>query len=295
MDKADIFVSKQSLLNLLGIRDNFLYSEFTSKYREKDYPKKNGGVRKIKPPIQRLKTIQREILDKILAQADQLNCVFGLSKTRDLKANALLHIKSSDHFLLSLDIENFFPSLSRKRVMSIFRQLGFSKENVAILTKFCTIDNSLPQGAPTSPYLASLACQKLDKKLYNYSRRRNLIYSRYFDDISISGNIITESYVQEIKGVISDFGLICNDQKTHLCTDHDKEKIINGVLVKSGILSVPESYKSEIEACYKNNASEKTLRSQRIYKGKIGFYIYINRKEALLFEKDLIGKYGVVV
>jgi hypothetical protein len=80
-----------------------------------------------------------------------------------------------------------------------------------------------------------------------------------------------------------------------LCTDHDKEKIINGVLVKSGILSVPESFKSEIEACYKNNASEKTLRSQRIYKGKIGFYIYINRKEALLFEKDLIGKYGVVV
>ncbi|MEN9920218.1 MAG: hypothetical protein RL538_111 [Candidatus Parcubacteria bacterium] len=293
MDKVDIFASKQSLLNLLGIRDNFLYSDFASKYSERDFPKKNGGVRKIKPPAKRLKTLQREILDKILVHTDQLDCVYGLSKARDLKANALLHIKSSDHFLLNLDIENFFPSLSRKRVLNLFRQIGFSKENATILTKFSTVDNSLPQGAPTSPYLASLACQKMDRKLYNYCRRRNLIYSRYFDDISISGEVVTESNVQDIKNMISDSGLTCNEQKTHLYSSLDKEKIINGVLIKSGALSVPEPYKSEIEACYKKYVSEKTLQLQRIYKGKIGFYIYINRKEALLFEKGLKNKYGV--
>lgn len=295
MDKALIFTSKRALLDTLGVRENFLYPDFSSKYHEVDHPKKSGGFRKIKPPVKRLKVIQRIILDDILIHSIQLDCVYGLSKSKDLKANALLHKNCVDQFLLSLDITDFFPSLTQKRVLSVFRKIGFSSENAAILTKLCTIDQSLPQGAPTSPYLASLICQAMDKKIYNYCLRRQLVYSRYFDDITISSQNITDSQIQDIKRMIEDSGLKCNDQKTHLLLPMIKEKLINGVLVNSKGISVSSEYKKEIEDCYRNLMKNKDIQSRRIFSGKFGFYLYINRKEALSYKKVLESKYGVLV
>lgn len=289
-----MFTSKRILLETLGIKENYLYLDFSNKYTEKHRPKKNGGYRKIKPPIHSLKLIQRQILDKILTYNNQLECVHGLSKVRDLKANVTLHKNCVGKFLLNLDIENFFPSISQKKVLSVFKKIGFSLENAAILTKLCTIDKSLPQGAPTSPYLASLACQDMDKKIYNYCRRRGLVYSRYFDDISISGEKISGSQIMDIKRLIKASGLKCNNQKTHLFTPADDTKIINGVLLKSNQLTVPDEYKRDIEVCYQNLLQSKTIQSQRVYNGKVGFYLYINKKEATSYKKLLENKYGTL-
>src|SRR5438034_755250 len=57
----------------------------------------------------------------------------------------------------------------------------------ALLTKLCTHDGSLPQGAPTSPRLSNLVNHRLDARLFALARKRNVAYSRYADDITISG------------------------------------------------------------------------------------------------------------
>jgi hypothetical protein len=46
--------------------------------------------------------------------------------------------------------------------------------------------NVLPQGAPTSPVLTNIVCQKLDFLLTGVAKRFGLKYSRYADDITFS-------------------------------------------------------------------------------------------------------------
>jgi len=287
VDNNKIYDSKKYLLDFLGIKDNFLYSDFSSKYKEKIIPKKNGGERKIKPPNLNLKKVQRKILDKILFVNNHLPCVYGLSKEKNILNNAKAHQKNATGQLLALDIKDFFPSVPRKYILKIFKKLKFNKENASILTKICTVDDSLPQGAPTSPYLASMACIELDKKIYSYCKRKNLIYTRYFDDISISGKNISDEDVNFFEKVISENGFCCNDEKKKFFEKND-DKIINGVLISQNtMLSVSENYKNEIRDIYKKLVKNDNLHDKRIFAGKFGFYLYINKKEATAFLESL--------
>jgi RNA-directed DNA polymerase len=289
VDNEQIYSSKYKLLEFLGIRENFLYKDFSKKYSEIEKPKKNGGTRKIQPPSPNLKKTQRLILDKILTKHLVLPCVYGLSKDRTILANAKIHQKNASDQLVVLDIENFFPSIKRKQIIQVFRGLGFNKENAAILTKICTINDELPQGAPTSPYLASLACDKLDKEIYNYCKLRGFEYTRYFDDISISGKNILDKHIKHIEKIIIKHSFKCNNSKREFYDFNSNNKAINGVVINRDKLSVTEKYKREIEESYRNLTADKTLQNERIFSGKIGFYLYINKKEATTF-KDQIEK-----
>lgn len=286
MDNDKIYSSKRYLLDFLGVKDNFLYSNFSNKYKEKIVPKKNGGERTIKPPSFNLKTIQRKILDTILSKNPQLPCVYGLSKEKDILSNAKTHQKNASGQLLTLDIKDFFPSIPRRRILKIFKKLGFSKENSSILTKICTINNSLPQGAPTSPYLASMACNKLDRTIYSYCKIRNLTYTRYFDDISISGKNISDKDINYFEKCISKNGFDCNDTKKKFFKENDY-KTVNSVLIKKDTLSVSDNYKMEIKDIYQKIIKDDNLNNQRMFAGKFGFYLHINKKEALFFLENL--------
>uniref|UniRef100_UPI003FA42189 reverse transcriptase domain-containing protein n=1 Tax=Enterocloster clostridioformis TaxID=1531 RepID=UPI003FA42189 len=50
----------------------------------------------------------------------------------------------------------------------------------------CVVDDELPQGAVTSLYLANLICRKLDLRIAGYCNKRNIVYTRYADDLTFS-------------------------------------------------------------------------------------------------------------
>ncbi len=286
MDNSEIYKSKKELLKFLDIKENFLYSDFNTKYKEIEKIKKNGGIRRIKPPSPNLKKVQRKILDDILYKNTQLECVYGLSKNKGILNNAKKHQENFNKQLLVLDIETFFPSISKDSINKVFKKIGFNKENSSILTKLCTVGDSLPQGAPTSPYLASMVCLKLDKEIYLYSKKRNLIYTRYFDDISVSGENISINNISSIEKIIHSHGFKCNSDKKRFFDSSD-DKIINSVVISKLGLSVSETYKEEIRIIYRQLAEDKSISNQRLFRGKFGFYLYINKKEALNFIKNI--------
>ncbi len=284
-----IHSSKEELLKLLGIKDNYLYPDFSKKYRAVEKLKKNGDIRVIKPPNFNLRKIQRIILDEVLCQYPHLDCVYGLTKDKGILHNAKFHQKNASAQLLILDIQDFFPNVSSKDIKNIFNKIGFNKENSSVLTKICTIDGSLPQGAPTSPYLASLACIKLDKEIYTYCIRRNLAYTRYFDDISISGKNISDKDIVRIEKIICKYGFNCNQEKKEFFGPNTS-KVINSVFINGPHLSVTDSYKEEIKKVYEKILADNTITNQRIFAGKFGFYLHINKKEAISFIKKLESK-----
>ena len=100
--------------------------------------------------------------------------------------------KLKGHFIsighLNIDLENFFPSISRNRIAGLFRSkpFNFSKDIAKDLANICTYNNHLPQGAPTSPILSNMICRKMDNELQNLAKAFRCTYTRYADDITFS-------------------------------------------------------------------------------------------------------------
>jgi RNA-directed DNA polymerase len=67
-----------------------------------------------------------------------------------------------------------------------FRGLGWNAEAATILSRICTSEGRLPQGAPTSPAISNLVCRKLDTRLAALLARHQGNYTRYADDITLS-------------------------------------------------------------------------------------------------------------
>jgi RNA-directed DNA polymerase len=80
--------------------------------------------------------------------------------------------------------------------------------------------NVLPQGAPTSPVITNVICQRLDFYLTEVAKRFNLKYSRYADDITFSSmhNIYQKDgeFLSEIQKIITQQGFHIKESKTRL-------------------------------------------------------------------------------
>ncbi|MFM0213986.1 reverse transcriptase domain-containing protein, partial [Paraburkholderia sediminicola] len=102
-----------------------------------------------------------------------------------------------------MDIEQFFPSISRVRVCEIFRSLGYNSRLSNFLAHLLTLDEALPQGAPTSPAISSIILKAFDESVERFCAANNLIYSRYADDIAISSRELEIGEL--VKSNIEDF------------------------------------------------------------------------------------------
>lgn len=153
------------------------YSRFT-------IPKRRGGVRSIEAPDDKLKTLQRLILQRLLNPLPQPEAATGFVPGRSIVDNARPHTKMA--VVINIDLADFFPSITSSRVEAVWRALGWGAEAAAVLTRLCTHENHLPQGAPTSPALSNLVCRHLDARLAALVEKRDGAYTRYADDITIS-------------------------------------------------------------------------------------------------------------
>src|SRR5947208_2609016 len=132
-----------------------------------------------------LKTIQRYILRSILETKPLPPYVHGFVPGRSIVSNGETHRGAP--YLLNVDIARFFDSIHETTVRQVFLDFGFGEDVAKTLTRLCCFQDSLPQGAPTSPYLANLAFDAADKSILALCREYGMTYSRYADDLSFSG------------------------------------------------------------------------------------------------------------
>jgi hypothetical protein len=106
---------------------------------------------------------------------------------------AALHIHRKNRYFARVDIENFFYSIGRNRVVRCLQQLGFA--GAEKYGKWSTVKNpcgqptySLPYGFVQSPILATLVLSRSDLGDFLRSISVDFTVSVYMDDIAISGN-----------------------------------------------------------------------------------------------------------
>jgi retron-type reverse transcriptase len=147
-------------------------------------PKRRGGVRTISAPSDKMKALQRRILYRMLNPLPMHPAATGFVRGRSIVDNAWPHVGQG--VVINLDLADFFPTITSERVVAMFRGLGWDADSATILSRICTDEDRLPQGAPTSPAISNLVCRKLDTRLAELAKRNGGQYTRYADDITIS-------------------------------------------------------------------------------------------------------------
>ena len=226
-------------------------------YRSKEIPKKTGGYRNILMPCVLLKYIQRWILDNILDNISVSKFATGFSKNSSIVLNARKHLGSE--CILNLDIKDFFPSISVDDIFRIFYYCGYTKELSYTLSKLCTYDGFMPQGAPSSPAISNIRCLNLDKRISLLCEKYYANYTRYADDITISGKSSIIKMLPIIKEIIEAEGFSVNEKKVRVALPHQRQEV-TGILINNGKVAVSRKYKrkfyQEIYYCKKYGPAE---------------------------------------
>ena len=234
------------LAALLGRQASYLASAVNcpeAHYRSFTIPKRSGGRREIRAPFPALLECQQWINREILSSACVHAWVHGFRRRRSILSNSRPHL--GQLCLLKVDLKDFFPSISTRRVIAVFTRLCYPPNVAFYLARLCTCDDQLPQGAATSPTLSNLVAGKLDARLAGVCKAFGLHYTRYADDLAISGDVISVRTTEVVRQIISEEGFQVNDSKTHLCRGRGK-RIVTGIAVNGERPRLPKAYKRRV-------------------------------------------------
>jgi len=229
-------------------------------YSQFDIAKGSGKVRTIMAPDRRLKVIQRT-LAPLLDQLYRLrNPVHGFVPKRSVKTNAEAHGRR--RFVVNLDLKDFFPTITERRVVGLLRSLGVDKRVSEVVARLCCNMGQLPQGAPTSPVLSNMICYRLDTDLLLIAKTSRAIYTRYADDITFSsyqppaplfqgvvpavGRFSPDLLAPELGAAITSNGFVVHPDKAHYA-DRNSRRIVTGVKINAG-LNVDRRYIRQVRA-----------------------------------------------
>ena len=236
-----------SLSELLILQNNSNDYFFLAKQEKKP----DGSFRKTYDVKQPLKTIHDKIVKKFLRIINYPEYLQGSIKKRDCISNAKQHIKA--HTIISEDITNFFPSISKKIIYQIW--IGFfhfSHEVAECLSELVTYNGFLVQGCKASSYLCNLILWNREDKFVKNLKKQGLTYTRYVDDVNISfhSNLTKGKKTEIISDVISlvrSVGAKPNRTK-HKIMKQGSAQTINKMNVTSRRPTISKKERSKIRA-----------------------------------------------
>ena len=229
-----VILSSEHLSAILGVKDAALYAisnSANSFYRTFYVRKKSGGQRQISAPLPLLLDVQRWVLCEILQKITVHPAAKAYKKGSSIKENARFH--RAQECVFKSDVENFFGSISEFWVFTFFNELGYTKSVSRLLAGLCCKDGVLPQGAATSGYLSNIYMHAFDEAMFAHCRLNKLRYTRYADDIAISGTgIELEATKAVVTRLLKDQKLTINLRKTRVQRQNSRQTI-TGVVVNN--------------------------------------------------------------
>ncbi len=279
-------VSIRAMGVILGINPKLItaMARFPKRnYRAFMMRKKSGGDRMICAPRVFLKTIQRYILRSILETQPLPIYVNGFVSGRGIVTNGEMHRAAP--YLLNVDIMDFFDSVREQAVRQLFVDLGFGAHVAKTLASLCTFQGSLPQGAPTSPYLANLAFGPTDQDILNLCVEHGLTYSRYADDLTFScSQKIPRRFLNQLEFVLKHYRFKINPAKTRF-SGPGQARYVTGLVVNEKVHPNRE-LRRRLRAMFHGAETDSAKYSQRS-KELLGWASFVNSYDAELGRKYL--------
>ncbi len=213
-------------------------------------PKKSGGTRELSAPHRDLARCQQWIYNQILKRIEIPECAHGFTPGHNTLTNATPHV--GQNVVVNVDLKDFFPTVSFRRVRGIFKKLGYSPAVATIFALLCTESprksvtyagtvyhvatgpRVLPQGACTSPALSNLASRRMDRRLKGIATKLGWTYTRYADDLTFSAShdaAAKSGYLlARIRHIAEHEGFDVNEKKTRIQRANTAQ-MVTGIVV----------------------------------------------------------------
>lgn len=250
----DWFADRRSLERLVG-------DERLRHHHRRWVRKPNGSLRLLEAPKKELKDLQRQVLHQILDRCPVHDAAHGFRPGRSVRTGAARH--HGQAVVMRFDLESFFTSVSAGRIYGTFRLAGYPEPVAHALAGLCTTvtpgdvvagapqvggalgdqrhrmlrrlrSPHLAQGAPTSPALANLSAFSLDRRLTALAATLGASYTRYADDLVLSGgrHLVRRSgtIVRLVERIASTEGFRVNEAKTRVLTAGQRQTV-TGIVV----------------------------------------------------------------
>ncbi len=223
-----------------------------SHYRHILLAKARGGFRLLEAPKPQLAAVQRLLLRQLLNIIPVHEAAHGFVAGRSVHTHAAVH--AGQAVVCAFDLRDFFHSINAAQVTALWRSLGFPAGVAAQLTALTTVvtpavvrerlldegsitrmqarrlaSAHLAQGAPTSPALSNLCSFRLDLRLSALAERFGARYSRYADDMVISGpaHLMRDFAALRgwVGGIALDEGFSLHPDKTRRMPAHTRQRV----------------------------------------------------------------------
>lgn len=169
---------------------------------------------------------------------------------------------------MKFDLHDFFQSINEYRVFSLYRNIGFNPLISLELARICTRDSVIvgrrtidapridrytaipayrsgslgfvPQGSPTSGAIANIIAGRLDQNMQRLATDIGLTYTRYADDIVLSGSgkfsrDHCHDVIREVRQIIRNNGFRMHEKKTQVIPPGARHVVLGVVLTDEGI------------------------------------------------------------
>lgn len=229
-----------------------------------------------------LHVLQDVSCDHSAESGDDCDIVHGFMYGKSALTNAQQHVGNFDA-TISMDLKDFFPSVTFKKVRDSWRYLyGNECEVPDVLMQRLYIDkrtgkpvsgkvmktaiagemddevaDSLiaEQGLPTSPMLANIAASRMDWEIHCHQGSLE-IYTRYADDLTVSIKICdslkASDVISRIKEIAADSGFTVNDKKTKVQYARAGRRIITGYSVGESDVRATRKVRRKLRAAKHN-------------------------------------------
>ena len=281
-----VYTELETLENDLGFKSSVLYgvsSNLSRHYVLALLRKPDGSFRHLSVPDGVLKSIQRAIYEKLLFHMPVSPYATAYRAGSSTYKNALPHCGKK--MLLKLDIHDFFGSILYSAVKEkAFPEKIYSEPLRVLLTNLCYYNDSLPQGAATSPAIANIIMYDFDMKVGTWCKTKNITYTRYCDDMAFSGDFNVPEVYDFVRRALMGEGFYLSYGKTRVL-NKDTRQSVTGLIVNEKP-SVPRAYRDK-------------LRQELFYMQKYGILDHMQKTDIDLsvpeYLQSVLGKVNYVL
>lgn len=240
--------STRSLAVLFGFRPQFVGAMRRRPHRYYNVfeIRKGAKTRRIQAPRVAIKIIQKWFGFYFSRAIELSPSVFGFVPGRSFVDAASRHC--SKDWVFSADVSNFFQTTAQSLVIERLIEFGYSEPASQLLADLNCLSGALAQGSPASPVLANVAMQDVDAKLDRMAAEIGGTFTRYADDIVISGKgEPPENLAEKLESILASTPWTLAAHKTHLARRPQRLKV-HGLLVHGEKPKLTKGYRRRLRA-----------------------------------------------
>ncbi|EPL5632120.1 TPA: retron St85 family RNA-directed DNA polymerase [Proteus mirabilis] len=228
------------------------------KYKVYTIPKRTSGHRVIAQPSKELKEYQRKFLE--IQQLPIHGSAMAYRKGLGIKQNAIAH--KNNPYLLKLDLENFFNSISTKLFWEVWKSIlplptnqdMQTLENLLFWSPSKTTGGALVLsiGAPSSPLISNFFMYQFDCAVSNFCAENEIVYTRYADDLTFSTKhkdslFVVPKVVKEKLAELFGGAIRINRKKTRFSSRAHNRHVTGITITNDGAISLGRERKRYIK------------------------------------------------